>query len=101
MVSKKLAAIVTLPFDVVKTLRQLEFGENVIHSGNEPQYTNKLLRSAYWFIDVLYFLDEPPKKASTTKQIIQKIYRQRGIGGLFAGFSPRIAKIGSIVWKCT
>ena len=47
MVSKKLAAIVTLPFDVVKTLRQLEFGENVIHSGNEPQYTNKLLRSAY------------------------------------------------------
>ena len=47
MVSKKLAAIVTLPFDVVKTLRQLEFGENVIHSGNEPLYTNKLLRSAY------------------------------------------------------
>ena len=55
MVSKKLAAIVTLPFDVVKTLRQLEFGENVIHSGNEPLYTNKLLRSAYGFIGLVFF----------------------------------------------
>ncbi|XP_046450968.1 solute carrier family 25 member 40-like [Daphnia pulex] len=63
-----LAAVVTLPFDVVKTLRQLEFGESI--------------RS-----------DEPPRKVSTTKEIIQRIYQQRGVGGLFAGLVPRIAKI--------
>ena len=34
------------------------------------------------------------KRASTTKEIIQRIYTQRGIGGLFAGLVPRVAKIG-------
>lgn len=34
------------------------------------------------------------KKTSTTKEIIQRIYTQRGIGGLFAGLVPRVAKIG-------
>ena len=39
-------------------------------------------------------IDKPMKRASTTKEIIQRIYTQRGIGGLFAGLVPRVAKIG-------
>ncbi|XP_032785944.2 solute carrier family 25 member 40 isoform X1 [Daphnia magna] len=66
--SGMLAAVVTLPFDVVKTLRQLEFGESL--GSNESS-----------------------RKASTTKQLFQRIYRQQGIGGLFVGLVPRIAKI--------
>merc|ERR1712137_901876 len=56
-----LAAVVTLPFDVVKTLRQLEFGERETHSNKSNQ------------------------KATSTKEIIQRIYQQRGVSGLFAG----------------
>ena len=37
------------------------------------------------------------KKASTTKEVILRIYTQRGIGGLFAGLVPRIAKIGKLM----
>jgi len=32
-----LAAVVTLPFDVVKTLRQLEFGERETHSSKRKK----------------------------------------------------------------
>ncbi|XP_045030539.1 solute carrier family 25 member 40 isoform X2 [Daphnia magna] len=39
------------------------------------------------------FSDESSRKASTTKQLFQRIYRQQGIGGLFVGLVPRIAKI--------
>ncbi|KAI9553818.1 hypothetical protein GHT06_019087 [Daphnia sinensis] len=50
------------------TVRQLEFGESL---GS----------------------DESLRKASTTKQLFQRIYRQQGIGGLFVGLVPRVAKI--------
>lgn len=64
-----LAAVVTLPFDVVKTLRQLEFGEREVH------------------------LDKSNQKSSSTKEIIQRIYQQRGVAGLFAGLVPRVSKV--------
>jgi len=65
-----LAAVVTLPFDVVKTLRQIEFGERQTSS---DKVTNQ--------------------KASSTKEIIQRIYHQRGVSGLFAGLVPRVSKV--------
>merc|ERR1711928_267313 len=64
-----LAAVVTLPFDVVKTLRQLEFGERETHSNKSNQ------------------------KATSTKEIIHRIYQQRGVSGLFAGLVPRVSKV--------
>lgn len=66
-----IAAVTTLPFDVVKTHRQIELGER----------------------DLL----EPEKRASDvsrgTKDILRKIYRQSGYSGLFSGIVPRVIKV--------
>ncbi|XP_022222788.2 solute carrier family 25 member 40 [Drosophila obscura] len=65
------AALVTTPFDVVKTHEQIEFGERVI------------------------FTDSPAKdlhKRSTFSWLIS-IYRTQGLSGLFAGYGPRLFKV--------
>ena len=56
-----LAAFLTLPFDNVKTLRQISFDEREIHPN--------------------------------MKTILQRIYRQRGVVGLFTGLVPRVSKV--------
>ncbi|XP_061676134.1 probable mitochondrial glutathione transporter SLC25A40 isoform X2 [Syngnathoides biaculeatus] len=65
--SGTIASILTLPFDVVKTRRQVELGElqamNLSH------------------------------KASSTVSVMKKIVTQHGIKGLFAGFLPRVIKV--------
>ncbi|KAK2713405.1 mitochondrial glutathione transporter SLC25A40-like [Artemia franciscana] len=61
------AAVVTLPFDVVKTHRQIELGEQVLISG-------KTVRSS-------------------TLAAIMKIYQQSGVSGLFTGVVPRVIKV--------
>ncbi|KAH8344160.1 hypothetical protein KR084_006245 [Drosophila pseudotakahashii] len=65
------AAIVTTPFDVVKTHEQIEFGERVI------------------------FTDSPARdfgKKSTYSRLTA-IYRIHGLKGLFAGCGPRLLKV--------
>ncbi|XP_016991152.1 solute carrier family 25 member 40 [Drosophila rhopaloa] len=65
------AAIVTTPFDVVKTHEQIEFGERVI------------------------FTDSPARdfgKKSTYSRLTA-IYRMHGVRGLFAGCGPRLLKV--------
>ncbi|XP_031829727.1 solute carrier family 25 protein Shawn isoform X3 [Nomia melanderi] len=62
------AAFVTIPFDVVKTHRQIEMGEKAIYS-DKPGHSSKS-----WFI-------------------IKKIYTQNGVKGLFTGLIPRIIKV--------
>ncbi|KAL5238007.1 hypothetical protein ACI65C_005417 [Semiaphis heraclei] len=63
------AAALTTPFDVVKTIRQIELAEKEI-------------------------ITEPPKKASkwTVKEIID-IYKTNGRRGIFSGLAPRIIKV--------
>ncbi|KAI4495603.1 hypothetical protein M0802_008615 [Mischocyttarus mexicanus] len=63
------AALFTLPFDVVKTHRQIEMGEKTIYS------------------------DKPISSRSTTLTIIRKIYDQNGIKGLYTGLIPRLIKV--------
>ncbi|XP_026173505.1 mitochondrial glutathione transporter SLC25A40 [Mastacembelus armatus] len=67
-VSGSIAAIVTLPFDVVKTRRQVELGElqakNLSH-----------------------------QVSSSTLSVMSRIVTQDGIGGLFSGFLPRLIKV--------
>ncbi|XP_023247859.1 solute carrier family 25 member 40 isoform X2 [Copidosoma floridanum] len=63
-----IAAFVTIPFDVVKTHRQIEMGEKQIYS-------------------------EHPKKSSNTWHTIKKISSQSGIKGLFTGLVPRLVKV--------
>ncbi|XP_076366312.1 mitochondrial glutathione transporter SLC25A40-like [Tachypleus tridentatus] len=55
------AAVLTLPFDVVKTHRQIELGELDIHT----KYSNRQLTSTY--------------------DLLTHIYRQRGVKALYAG----------------
>ncbi|XP_060747877.1 probable mitochondrial glutathione transporter SLC25A39 isoform X2 [Tachysurus vachellii] len=67
-VSGAIAAITTLPFDVVKTRRQIELGE-------------------------MELLGAPLKKPSSTWLIMKSIWTDAGYRGLFAGFLPRVIKV--------
>ncbi|XP_037090063.1 solute carrier family 25 member 40-like [Pollicipes pollicipes] len=63
-----LAAVLTLPFDVVKTHWQIEFGERVL--GGEPTRADTGVAVA-----------------------LRDIYRRAGVRGLFAGLVPRVVKV--------
>ncbi|XP_078273111.1 mitochondrial glutathione transporter SLC25A40 isoform X2 [Rhinoraja longicauda] len=65
--SGTIAAVLTLPFDVVKTRRQIEIGE----------------------LDAM----RSPKKLSSTWKIMKRIVRQSGFRGLFVGLLPRLMKV--------
>ncbi|XP_033826334.1 probable mitochondrial glutathione transporter SLC25A39 isoform X1 [Periophthalmus magnuspinnatus] len=67
-ISGAIAAILTLPFDVVKTRRQIQLGE----------------------MDSLGVF---PRKTSSTWQIMKEIQTNLGYRGLFAGFMPRVIKV--------
>ncbi|XP_078394567.1 mitochondrial glutathione transporter SLC25A40-like [Cetorhinus maximus] len=65
--SGAIAALLTLPFDVVKTRRQIELGE-----------LNTL---------------KPRKALTSTWKIMEGIFRESGFGGLFVGLLPRLMKV--------
>ncbi|XP_003966175.1 mitochondrial glutathione transporter SLC25A40 [Takifugu rubripes] len=67
-VSGSIASIVTLPFDVVKTRRQVELGE-----GDAKKLSGQV--------------------SSSTISVMRRILTQDGIGALFAGFLPRLIKV--------
>ncbi|XP_061604212.1 probable mitochondrial glutathione transporter SLC25A39 isoform X1 [Phyllopteryx taeniolatus] len=66
--SGAIAAILTLPFDVVKTRRQIQLGE-------------------------MDTLGTPLKKTASTWRIMRDIWSEVGYRGLFAGFMPRVIKV--------
>lgn len=76
--SGTIAAVMTLPFDVVKTHRQIELGEKEIYSAKS------YLRSG-WI--------DPPQKSAKTYEILNRIYRQSGPKALFTGIVPRVVKV--------
>ncbi|KAM8947314.1 mitochondrial glutathione transporter SLC25A39 isoform 2-T2 [Pelodytes ibericus] len=67
-VSGAVAAILTLPFDVVKTQRQIELGDLTAGKENEDH------RSSTW-------------------GAMRRIWAESGTRGLFAGFMPRVIKV--------
>ncbi|KAJ8919155.1 hypothetical protein NQ315_012141 [Exocentrus adspersus] len=67
-ISGTIAALVTVPFDVVKTHQQIDFGESTLYS-------------------------DQPGRGKTTVQIIKEIYGKHGLNGLFAGTVPRLIKV--------
>ncbi|XP_062337245.1 probable mitochondrial glutathione transporter SLC25A39 isoform X1 [Osmerus eperlanus] len=67
-VSGAVAAILTLPFDVVKTRRQIQLGEMETRG-------------------------VPMKKATSTWCMMRSIWAESGYRGLFAGFMPRVIKV--------
>ena len=58
-----ISASITCPFDVVKTHRQIQLGENV------------------------------NAKSQKTITVMRQIYRTKGVKGLFAGLTPRVTKV--------
>ncbi|KAM8735060.1 mitochondrial glutathione transporter SLC25A40 isoform 2-T2 [Acanthopagrus schlegelii] len=66
--SGSFASVVTLPFDVVKTRRQVELGE-------------------------LQAKNLSSQVSSSTFSVMRRIVAQDGFGGLFAGFFPRLIKV--------
>ncbi|XP_028833100.1 mitochondrial glutathione transporter SLC25A40 [Denticeps clupeoides] len=66
--SGAVASVVTLPFDVVKTRRQVELGE-------------------------LQAKNLPVKASSSTLYVMKRIIAENGFTGLFAGFLPRLIKV--------
>ncbi|XP_035458121.1 probable mitochondrial glutathione transporter SLC25A40 isoform X1 [Spodoptera frugiperda] len=69
-VAGSIAALVTLPFDVVKTHQQIELGEKEIYTDGKVH-----------------------QRASNMKDIAHTIYTKHGFKGLFTGFLPRIFKV--------
>lgn len=64
-----IAGIATLPFDVVKTHRQIELGEQ------------------------LSLKPHVKKDSKDTLTLLINLYRKRGLRALFSGVAPRIAKV--------
>uniref|UniRef100_A0A8D0L935 Mitochondrial glutathione transporter SLC25A39 n=1 Tax=Sphenodon punctatus TaxID=8508 RepID=A0A8D0L935_SPHPU len=67
-VSGMVAAILTLPFDVVKTQRQIELGD-------------------------METLQVMASRSSSTWLLMRRIWAESGTRGLFAGFLPRVIKV--------
>ncbi|NWW21707.1 S2539 protein, partial [Falcunculus frontatus] len=67
-ISGTVAAVLTLPFDVVKTQRQIELGDSEVHPVTAS-------------------------KPSSTWLLMQRIRAESGTRGLFAGFLPRVIKV--------
>uniref|UniRef100_A0A8V0ZV80 Mitochondrial glutathione transporter SLC25A39 n=1 Tax=Gallus gallus TaxID=9031 RepID=A0A8V0ZV80_CHICK len=67
-ISGTVAAVLTLPFDVVKTQRQIQLGDSELHPA-------------------------AASKPSSTWLLLRRIRAESGTRGLFAGFLPRVIKV--------
>ncbi|XP_052803428.1 probable mitochondrial glutathione transporter SLC25A40 [Mya arenaria] len=61
------AGVLTLPFDVIKTHRQIELGEVVFGKGK--------------------------KEVTSTWRLIHNLYQNQGLNAIFSGLTPRIMKV--------
>ncbi|XP_067271337.1 mitochondrial glutathione transporter SLC25A39 isoform X2 [Pseudorasbora parva] len=73
-ISGAIAAVLTLPFDVVKTRRQIQLGEMEALGGIKFSAISK-------------------KKPASTWNMMRNIWIDMGYRGLFAGFLPRVIKV--------
>lgn len=64
-----IAAFITTPFDVVKTHKQIELGEQIIGSS------------------------KPSAPSTTTISALISLFQKSGVQGIFAGLIPRLAKV--------
>lgn len=65
-ISGSIAAVITLPFDVVKTHRQIELGESSVTGA---------------------------QVSKRTADVMRQIVKERGARGLFTGIVPRLSKV--------
>ncbi|KAH8272289.1 hypothetical protein KR044_011381, partial [Drosophila immigrans] len=94
-ISGSIAAMVTTPFDVIKTHEQIEFGEKVIFTGRHVAAMQLTSSSSTDSTSVCLTPDNPAKSVPT-KSVAERlsiIYRLNGIRGVFAGLGPRLFKV--------
>ncbi|XP_055544734.1 probable mitochondrial glutathione transporter SLC25A40 [Wyeomyia smithii] len=72
-IAGSVSAFCTVPFDVVKTHQQIEFGEKFLYAENGER--------------------KQPVKSTGTFETMRRIYISNGIKGLFAGLAPRLMKV--------
>lgn len=72
-ISGGIAAFLTVPFDVVKTHQQIEFGEQYLYAEKNGQ--------------------KQTIKSTSTFDTMRNIYVRSGVKGLFAGCLPRLGKV--------
>lgn len=105
----QIATVVTHPFDMAKTHRQIEFGEDIsIGSGNEqynlltpPMTTHRIhiqkKRSICINISIRInsgtATNQTTTKRLTTIHIIRSVFQRNGLSGVFAGLLPRLIKL--------
>ncbi|XP_066138225.1 solute carrier family 25 protein Shawn-like isoform X1 [Euwallacea fornicatus] len=70
-ISGSIAAMVTVPFDVIKTHQQIEFGTELFNEQGKPI----------------------AQKSRTTSVVFRDIYSHYGVRGLYAGLTPRLIKV--------
>ncbi|MBN3287303.1 S2539 protein, partial [Polyodon spathula] len=102
-ISGAIAAVMTLPFDVVKTRRQIELGEMETQKDGVPCALDEWvwgistscfpLPSSQVVFDVCSSEQVAAKRPSSTWLIMRRIQAESGFRGLFAGFLPRVIKV--------
>lgn len=93
-VSGSIAAIVTNPFDVVKTHQQIDVGEKEIYSGKGMRRSGGPWSFlANTMAGSLRRSSDPPRRGSSMAEVLRRVYSQHGVRGLFAGLAPRLVKV--------
>ncbi|KAH1022320.1 hypothetical protein HUJ04_011741 [Dendroctonus ponderosae] len=70
-ISGSIAATITVPFDVVKTHQQIEFGSDFFSENGKPA----------------------KRQRRSTAMVFRDIYSQYGVRGLYTGLTPRLIKV--------
>lgn len=74
-----LAALITCPFDVIKTHQQIEFGEKFLYYSNGAKVSNG---------------NGTKRKSMTSmRDTMRNILKTSGVNGFFAGIVPRLCKV--------
>ncbi|ENN80175.1 hypothetical protein YQE_03396, partial [Dendroctonus ponderosae] len=98
-ISGSIAATITVPFDVVKTHQQIEFGsdffsENDGASGKSLCYKGTSHRSGGVCLFLIQAFGKPAKRQRrSTAMVFRDIYSQYGVRGLYTGLTPRLIKV--------
>ena len=86
-VAGSFASTVTLPFDVIKTIKQIEMGEKDIMAV-KPGTTR-----SYHPVPVNKVSSSLSGRSRSNLTIAKELIREQGVRGLFAGIIPRLLKV--------